>query len=120
MRTKILCGAIVAGLLAIGYVFVAVQPRVADAADAKNLKVLPKDMSKKDIKAVMKKVADALGVECDHCHDLDDMAKDTEHKLVARQMMIMVNDMNKKYFKGKPRVACVTCHNGKKEPPEVK
>ncbi len=84
--------------------------------EPKNLKVFPKDTSKKDIKKAMKKIAKALDVQCDFCHDLDDMAKDTEKKETARGMMKMANAINKKSFKSKPRVRCVTCHNGKKKP----
>ena len=60
--------------------------------------------------------SDGDGVECDYCHDLDDMAKDTDRKHAARRMMKMVGEINKKHFKGKPRVRCVTCHNGNKKP----
>jgi Na+-translocating ferredoxin:NAD+ oxidoreductase RnfG subunit len=115
MRNKILYGAIAAGLTALIYAFTA-QTGAAQAAGPKNLKVFPKDTSKKQIKKAMKGISDALGVECDYCHDLDDMAKDTEHKESARAMMKMVNTINKDSFKGKPRVRCVTCHNGKKKP----
>ena len=82
----------------------------------KNLKILPKTMTKPEIKKLMKGIADSLGVQCDHCHDTDDMAKDTPKKLKARDMMTMTATLNKQYFKGKDRVKCVTCHNGKAEP----
>jgi len=45
--------------------------RVASAADAKNLKVLPPDISKVDLKRLQ---AAALGVECEHCHNTDNFA----------------------------------------------
>jgi hypothetical protein len=48
------------------------------------------------------------------------MAKDTPKKEIARGMMVMVNDVNTKYFKGDKRVGCVTCHNGKPEPAKLK
>jgi Photosynthetic reaction centre cytochrome C subunit len=91
-------------------------PRLAFAADAKNLKVLPRDMSKADIKKLMKGIAASLGVECEHCHNTDDFAEDTKKKEIARTMMKMAGDINKNYFKGKNEVGCVTCHNGKEEP----
>ncbi len=115
MPNKIFYGAISAGLVALLYAFT-IQPAPVEAAPPKNLKVFPKNTSKKDLKKAMKKIAKALGVECDHCHDLDDMAKDTEKKEVARSMMKMANAINKKHFKGKPRVRCITCHNGKDKP----
>ena len=82
----------------------------------KDLQVLPKDISKDKIKAIMKKQAEALGVDCDHCHKLPDMHLDTDHKKVAREMMRMVRDINQHFFKGKPKVECVTCHRGEEEP----
>ena len=84
----------------------------------KNLKVLPKTMSKVEIKKVMKAMSASLGVECDHCHNTEDMAVDTKHKLEAREMMVMVNDINKRYFKGEMEVTCKTCHRGQHEPSE--
>ena len=83
---------------------------------AKSLQVLPKDISKEDIKALMKKQAQALGVDCDHCHKLPDMDQDTDKKQAARQMMRMVRDVNDHYFKGKPKVECLTCHRGEAKP----
>jgi photosynthetic reaction center cytochrome c subunit len=83
---------------------------------AKNLQVLPKDISKEEIKALMKKQAEALGVDCDHCHKVPDMDLDTEHKETARAMQRMVRDINQHFFKGKPKVECMTCHRGQQEP----
>jgi hypothetical protein len=115
MREKFLHGVILAGALAMVYAFT-VAPRLAHAGDPTNLKVFPKNTTKAEIKKAMKSIAEGLGVQCDHCHDLDDMAKDTEKKEVARGMMLMVSETNTKYFKGKPRVRCLTCHNGQKKP----
>jgi len=115
MRTKLLYGAIFAGLMALVFAFATSTPN-AYAAEAKNLKVFPKNISKKELKKVMKGIAEGLGVECDYCHDLDDMSKDTEKKNAARGMMKMVGEINKKHFGGKNRVRCVTCHNGAKKP----
>lgn len=83
----------------------------------KNLQVLPKDISKDQLKAVMKAQSKALGVDCDFCHEMPDADKDTKHKLAAREMMRMTNDMNEKFFKkSKVKVVCATCHRGKEEP----
>ena len=115
MRNKMLLGVFLSGVLITGWTFFG--PSTATAADGgKNLKVLPKSMSKNDIKKLMKKQAEGLGVQCDHCHDTDDMSKDTEKKETARKMMLMVDDVNKQYFKGEKKVGCITCHNGKPEP----
>ena len=115
MRDKLFIGAIVAGALALAFAFTTHTP-IAEAAGGPNLKGFPKDINKKDLKQAMKGIAEALGQQCDYCHDVDDMAKDTEHKEAARAMMRMTNDINKKHFNGKPRVRCVTCHNGKTKP----
>jgi hypothetical protein len=110
-----LAAAMFAGLFAVGTAFLVPSPAAAEDA-AKNLKVLPTSMSKPDIKKRMKKIAAALGVQCDHCHDTDDFSKDTEHKEKARAMMKMTAEINKNWFKNEQRVDCVTCHNGQEEP----
>jgi hypothetical protein len=105
-------------------VVVGVGGGVVARADFKNLQVLPKTMSKDDLKAYMKAQSKALGVECDYCHDVPDMASDkNEKKLVARKMIQMTQDINDKWLKGmkeaeKNRVGCGTCHQGHEVPPK--
>lgn len=90
---------------------------IAIAGDGgQNLEVLPKSWTKAELKKYMKSVAASLGVECDHCHNTDDMAADTPKKAGARQMMKMVIELNKNYFKGEQRITCMTCHNGALKP----
>jgi hypothetical protein len=90
------------------------------AAEFKNLQVLPKNISKDELKAVMKAQSKALGVECDHCHDMPDAEKDTDHKKIAREMMKMTAEINDKFIKDpKNKVVCATCHRGKAEPEVV-
>lgn len=79
---------------------------------------------------LMNMVATSLGVRCDYCHvqatpdwsrtpsnaggwvwDRDDKAP----KRVAREMMQMVVDLNKR-FSGDARVTCYTCHRGSTHP----
>jgi hypothetical protein len=108
MRRIVLLSALIFGIGLTGYGFA--------QQGGKNLKILPKTLTKPEIKKLMKGIADSLGVQCDHCHDTDDMAKDTKMKEKAREMMIMTANLNKTAFKGKDRVKCITCHNGKKEP----
>jgi hypothetical protein len=97
---------------------------VALADGLKNLQVLPKTTTKEEIKPIMRAQAKALGVECDFCHDVPDMASDkSEHKKVARQMMKMTAEINEKWLKPqfkdheKNKVTCGTCHQGKESPP---
>ena len=108
MRTYVLVGLIVAGCLATAIGFA--------EEGGKNLKLLPKTMSKTDIKKLMKQQAAALGVQCDFCHNTDDFAQDTDKKELGRKMMAMTTQINKDNFNGKNVVGCITCHNGQKEP----
>lgn len=89
----------------------------------KNLKVLPKNISHDDLIAVMKNYCTGLGVKCGFCHakgegDKLDFASDAkEEKGIARKMQKMANAINKKYFGGNSgTIACMTCHNGQKNP----
>lgn len=100
----------------------------------KNLKVLPKNITEKQLDSVMDHFSLSLGVGCDFCHvenkatQVWDFATDSrKHKLIARDMMRMTTKINEKYFNmtgkinldSKLMVTCFTCHNGKPEP-EVK
>ena len=84
----------------------------------KNVKsAILKGKSKDDVKKYMKeKITKALGVQCDYCHNLDDMAADTPKKKRAVQMLEMVSTINKKCMGGKEEVGCMTCHRGKAKP----
>lgn len=117
MRSNFFLGAICAGLLATGYAFT-LAPPAAEAAGAKNLKVYPKGTSKKDIKKGMKAISKALGVECDFCHDLSALDKDTPMKEKARDMMRMTMSVNANLKKQgfKQEVTCATCHAGHEKP----
>ncbi|PWV47619.1 c-type cytochrome [Chitinophaga sp. S165] len=99
---------------------------------AKNLKVLPKNISHEDLEKEMRGFNKALGVKCSFCHakqtdnpqKLDFASDDKEEKETAREMLRMTMRLNKKYFKsGKDdngmqmmTVTCYTCHNGRTEP----
>lgn len=106
------------------------QPRAQGNPDdekPKNLKVLPKDMSHRQVVGVMREFSMALGVRCDACHaqkeGSDELAYDSDkkpEKETARKMMRMVDAINdqigKMNLKDPPKVGCVTCHHGLKEP----
>jgi hypothetical protein len=100
------------------------QPKVAPAATGpvlfKNLQVLPKEITKAELKATMKGYSKALGVDCEFCHKEPDMDFDTPKKKVAREMMTLTKEVNVKYRSslGKKNVSCFTCHRGQKEPAE--
>lgn len=117
MRNKLLLTTLLGGFLAAGYALTFSAP-VADAGGPKNLKVYPKGTDKKAIKKDMKAIAKALGVQCDHCHTMSALDKDTDMKNKARDMMRMMNSANKTLkAKGFDKmVTCNTCHDGNKTP----
>jgi len=119
MNNKILLSAILSGFLAAGFALTFDAP-VADAGGPKNLKVYPKNTNKKALKKDMKAISKALGVQCDFCHDMSAMDKDTDMKKKARDMMRMLNTANASLKKSgfKKSATCKTCHQGAKEPKE--
>ena len=111
-------------------------------SEHKNLQVLPRDLSRDQLIAVMRTFTRGLGVRCNHCHvvtatepkEVFDFAADTkEEKRVARVMIQMAQQINGPWLdrveqaEGEPprtgataitdwRVSCWTCHRGKAEP----
>jgi hypothetical protein len=88
----------------------------------KNLQVLPKDISPRELKATMQSFADGLGVKCTFCHVLDEYDRDDkQHKKDARRMIKLVQDMRAnraRYFVDEleaERIDCWLCHRGKAE-----
>ena len=110
---------LIAALLASGLVLMAdTGARGADQpGQAKNLQLLPKSIPMKQLKELMKAQSKMLGVQCDHCHDTDDFAKDTENKKTGRTMTKMTAEVNKEFLGGKDMVTCATCHHGHALPP---
>ena len=94
-----------------------------------NLQVLEFD-SERALKKYMKTIAKDLGVKCTFCHDLNDKSIDTEHKLVAREMIKMQKNLNKQFFAqigdslikhdNTLQISCWTCHRGTNEPQLVR
>ncbi len=114
-------------LVVIGALWIAVGSVAAQIPDKfTNLKLLPKDIGKRELTETMRGFASALGVGCEHCHveakgGPDFASDDLEHKRIARGMMKMVRDLNGKLpsVTGRPsplEVRCVTCHRGVEEP----
>jgi tetratricopeptide (TPR) repeat protein len=107
-----------------------------------NLKVLAMDMPQAELLQVMQNFTQALGVQCGYCHvpapaaaparggqggrggrggppPFDFSSDDKPQKRAAREMLLMVRDINPRVAAavGKPsdattRVGCVTCHRG--------
>src|SRR5215211_6677129 len=71
----------------------------------KNLKVLPKNITKVQLDSVMHHFTNSLNVKCNFCHVRDKTTNEwnyasdeNKHKLVARDMMRMTDKINDKYF----------------------
>jgi hypothetical protein len=110
----------------------AIQPEKPAGGEYKNLKVLPKNISSKQLSAIMvDEFSDDLGVSCNFCHAENkdthkpDYASDEKpEKQMARYMMRMTIGINKKYFKLRHAmigdsalsINCATCHHGSPHP----
>lgn len=113
-------------------IFGALASMPPEPEKAKNLKVLPKNLTHKQLDHIMDQWKAALGVKCNFCHVRNtetnkmDFANDAKpEKLMAREMYKMMGKINKKYFKaGKDSlgmvietgISCITCHNGMEHP----
>lgn len=98
----------------------------------KNLKILPKHITRQQMDSVMHHFTGSLNVRCNFCHVRNDSTRTWDyasdanpHKAKAREMMKMMDKINDKYFDvtGKKRdlntqlmVTCYTCHHGSGEP----
>jgi hypothetical protein len=106
----------------LGVAFVAGQKASAQAqpmaeevyADVQVLKGIPVD----EFNDTMGMFASALLLDCVGCHspeityDPAAFAIPTPRIQRARQMVVMMNTINRTYFGGEQRVTCFTCHNG--------
>ena len=96
----------------------------------KNLKVLPKNISRANLLATMKSFSQSLGVRCTYCHvgeddkplsAMDFASEKKANKAIARDMLRLVNRLNRRDLPSigglsEPRITCYTCHRGSKEP----
>jgi tetratricopeptide (TPR) repeat protein len=126
--------AVVSGLITASVFVAALGIGTASAQipdEFKNLKVLPKDISKSELIDTMRGFADALGVRCQQCHvpgndphslqGYDFASDKPKDKETARAMMKMLAAINGDYVakagvKNPTRVQCVTCHRGLTDP----
>ncbi len=84
----------------------------------KNVRVL-KNLTPKEMNLEMVKMSEALGVKCDFCHNLNDWGSDAKKEYqTSRAMLRMVQDINANYltWDGAPKLACLSCHQGKNKP----
>ena len=117
-------------VLAAAFLFVSGNCAAQKAHDDKavNLKVLPKDISDKELHKIMDSFTYALGEHCNYCHGnpKDESTKRTDfaadvnpNKDIARVMMKMVGNINNNLLKDARainshigKIECVTCHRG--------
>lgn len=89
--------------------------------DIQVLKGMPAD----EFMDTMGMFAASLLYDCTGCHDPDILidrslfANPTPRIQRARQMVVMVNALNRTYFGGEPRVTCFTCHRGTGAPDNI-
>ena len=98
-----------------------------------NLQVLPKDIPRAELVAMMRGFSQQTGSRCSTCHlgeegkDLStyDFASDARpEKATARKMILMTRAINGPLLEGvgttavagASRVTCYTCHRGEKKP----
>ena len=123
---------VLSALIAIITVSVAAIKPPYQKDDFKNLKVLPKNISSKELQKIMvDEFQDGLGVGCNYCHaqekeslHLDYASDEKPEKEIARSMMLMTMDINKKYFGVEHpligdsilTISCSSCHHGTPHP----
>ena len=118
--TGILIVYLFAGALAIGQAGQEPKPPMSEQV-FKNVIVL-KGIPVDEFMNTMGMFAAALSLNCTDCHvpestsSLAKFADDTPLKLTARRMTLMMNNLNKTNFGGRPIVTCYTCHRGEVGP----
>jgi hypothetical protein len=130
--TKSLCIAVL-GIAALAGRVTAQAPGHWPPDSLINVKVIPRNTPVMQVVGMMRNVAGGLGVRCQFCHvgeegmplEKFDFAKDEKHtKLVARQMMRMVEEINRRldtlpehgHTGPNLQVTCATCHRGVSRP----
>ena len=95
-----------------------------------NTKIIPHDTPPIQVVGIMRNFAIELGVRCQFCHvgqegqplaQFDFVSDEKRTKLVARQMMLMVQEINRRVdslpgHTAGLTVTCVTCHRGVSKP----
>jgi hypothetical protein len=83
--------------------------------DFKNIQVL-KNVPVTQFGMTMTYMESSLGVGCGFCHAAE-FDKETPIKIKAREMLVMMNDLNARSFRElKSAITCYTCHQGKPRP----
>jgi hypothetical protein len=120
----VMVGVCMSGVWAAGAQTTQQGPPLADTVfkDVQVLKGLPVD----EFMDTMGMFAAATTKDCTGCHapeiltgSRDAFAKATPMIQRARQMVVMMNTINKNYFRGERRVTCYTCHSATSNPQRV-
>ncbi|MFN4006938.1 MAG: c-type cytochrome [Chitinophagaceae bacterium] len=98
----------------------------------RNLKVLPENITRDSLDALMDFYCESLKVKCSFCHaprendpkKLNFASDAKPEKEIARQMITMTNELNRRYVTFKESstastvqaVTCNTCHRGEAHP----
>ncbi|HEX3146277.1 MAG TPA: c-type cytochrome, partial [Pyrinomonadaceae bacterium] len=101
----------------------AAEKTIAQEGREKNVKLLG-DMPVSQFIPVMNYFASSLGRRCNFCHVNTngqwDYASDAKpEKNTAREMIRLVLETNKNFFKGNTEVSCYVCHRGRNNPVNV-
>jgi hypothetical protein len=119
------------GLLATAGQAVAQAPGKWPPDSLVNVRIIPKTTPVVQVSGQMRNIAFGLGVECTYCHvgrpgtplaQIDFASDERRTKLVAREMMRMVQEVNRRLdsLPARPMpavtVTCATCHRGVSRP----
>jgi len=90
----------------------------------KNVQIL-KGIPVDEFMDVMGMFSASLGFDCVSCHS-SELYNDRAAFAIAtpliqrtRQMLVMMNAINRTYFGGQPRMSCFTCHRGQNAPSNI-
>lgn len=123
-RIPALCGC---ALLTALSAFAAQPPRKTPSPEIpaekfyKNIQVF-QGLPSTELMPAMNFMANSLGVKCSFCHVTDNTGRwpmdrdDKAAKGRAREMILMMREINKANFKGRLEVTCATCHHGSHDP----
>jgi len=98
------------------------QPKAEDVFT--NVQVL-KGIPVSEFMDTMGFFAASVGLNCVFCHvpeslqDWKKFSEDVPRKRIARNMIAMVNTINKTNFGGRPVLTCYSCHHGNERPKEI-
>jgi photosynthetic reaction center cytochrome c subunit len=98
------------------------QPMAEDVFT--NVQVL-KGIPVSEFMSTMGFFAASVGLNCVYCHvpeslqDWKKFAEDVPRKRIARNMIAMVNTINKNNFGGRAAVTCYSCHHGNERPKQI-